>query len=136
MKGLGKKNADDEPLSRVTVLGINGYYDALWAWRCVGSEGEKPSRLFAIWGAQRAADFLKTPDIMEEDMVSSYDKIRAGDTVETSIPVLDGRKVTGTGVVIAVRNGYCIVDHCPNGIPWVFSELTENLRKIAPAQEE
>ena len=45
---LGKTEADDEPLSLLTILDSNGIDDALWALRAV--EGyDRDKRLYAVW---------------------------------------------------------------------------------------
>ena len=38
LAGLGKTRADDEPLSLIRILDINGFDDALWALRCLGDD--------------------------------------------------------------------------------------------------
>ena len=46
LTGLGKTQADDEPLAFIRILEINGLDDALWALRCV--DNQKELRLFAV----------------------------------------------------------------------------------------
>ena len=47
---LGKKGADDEPLSLLTILDSNGLDDALWCLRAM-PEHNKHWRLYAVWCA-------------------------------------------------------------------------------------
>jgi len=47
LKSLGKREADDEPLSLMHILESNGVKDAIWCLRCVRGE-DKKIRLFAI----------------------------------------------------------------------------------------
>jgi len=55
---LGKTEADDEPVSLLTILDSNGLDDALWCLRAV--EGyDKEIRLYAIWCA-RQVQYLMT----------------------------------------------------------------------------
>jgi hypothetical protein len=55
---LGKTQADDEPLSLLTILESNGLYDALWCLRaCDGIE--KEARLYAIACARRVQHLMK-----------------------------------------------------------------------------
>jgi len=57
--------------------------------------------------------------------------IQAGDMVETAVYVGCKRVPMGNGRVVAVRNGYCDVDHCyPYGAPWIYAETTNILKKI------
>ena len=54
---LGKTEADDEPLSLLTILESNGLDDALWALRAV--EGyDREIRLYAVWCARRVEHLL------------------------------------------------------------------------------
>ena len=52
LKSLGKKEADDEPLSLETILQSNGIADALWATRTL-PEHSKKWRLYAVWCARQ-----------------------------------------------------------------------------------
>jgi hypothetical protein len=47
---LGKTQADDEPLSFVTILESNGLDDTLWCC-CAAPEYDREWRLFAVWCA-------------------------------------------------------------------------------------
>ena len=47
LAGLGKTQADDEPLPFADILRINGLNDALWACRCEPQHA-KEWRLFAV----------------------------------------------------------------------------------------
>ena len=54
---LGKTEADDEPLSLLTILDSNGLNDALWCLRAV--EGyDKEIRLYAVWCARQVQDLM------------------------------------------------------------------------------
>jgi hypothetical protein len=48
LKHLSKTNADDEPLSFVTIINSNGFDDALWCCRSAPEYGRE-WRLFAVW---------------------------------------------------------------------------------------
>ena len=52
LKSLGKKEADDEPLSLETILHSNGIADALWVTRTL-PEHSKKWRLYAVWCARQ-----------------------------------------------------------------------------------
>lgn len=63
------------------------------------------------------------------------DEIRVGDMVETAVYVGMERRPTGSGKVVEVRSGYCMVDHCYSfagqyAAPWIYAEPTSHLRKI------
>ena len=52
LAGLGKTEADDEPLPFAKIVEINGLADALWATRSA-PEHDKDWRLFAVWCARQ-----------------------------------------------------------------------------------
>jgi hypothetical protein len=53
LSGLGKTEADDEPLPFARIVEVNGFADALWATRSA-PEHDKDWRLFAVWCARQA----------------------------------------------------------------------------------
>ena len=55
---LGKTQADDEPLSIITVLDSNGLDDALWCLRAVESH-DREIRLYAVWCARQAQHLMR-----------------------------------------------------------------------------
>lgn len=55
---LGKTNADDEPLSLLTILDSNGVDDCLWCLRSV-PEYDKEWRLFTVWCARKVQHLMK-----------------------------------------------------------------------------
>ena len=57
LKSLGKKEADDEPLSLETILHSNGIEDALWATRTL-PEHSKKWRLYAVWCARQVQHLM------------------------------------------------------------------------------
>ncbi len=60
LKHLGKTAPDDEPLSLLTVLESNGWYDTLWCFRAV--EGfDREIRLFAVFCARRVQHLMQDP---------------------------------------------------------------------------
>ncbi len=52
LRGLGKTQADDEPLPYATILRINGLDDALWCCRAE-PQYEREWRLYAVWCARQ-----------------------------------------------------------------------------------
>ena len=57
LRHLGKTQADDEPLSLITVLDSNGLNDALWCLRaCDGINRE--ARLYAVWCVRQVQHLL------------------------------------------------------------------------------
>ena len=58
LKHLGKTQADDEPLSFVTILDSNGLKDALWCCRAA-PEYDREWRLFAVWCVLQVKHLLK-----------------------------------------------------------------------------
>jgi len=57
---LGKTQADDEPLSIVTVLDSNGFDDALWCLRAVEGH-DREIRLYAVWCGRQVQHLMADP---------------------------------------------------------------------------
>lgn len=57
LAGLGKTEADDEPLPYARIVEINGLEDALWACRAEPQHA-KEWRLFAVWCARQVEHLL------------------------------------------------------------------------------
>jgi hypothetical protein len=60
LAGLGKTNADDEPLPFARILEINGILDALWCCR-VEPQYAREWRLFAVWSARQVQHLMTDP---------------------------------------------------------------------------
>ncbi len=60
LRHLGKAQADDEPLSIVTVLDSNGLDDALWCLRAVTGH-DRELRLYAVWCARQVQHLMTDP---------------------------------------------------------------------------
>ena len=60
LRHLGKTQADDEPLSIVTVLKSNGLDDALWCLRAVTGH-DREIRLYAVWCARQVRHLMTDP---------------------------------------------------------------------------
>ena len=59
LAGLNKTEADDEPLSLITILDINGLQDAIWALRCVDNQAQV--RRYAVWCARQVQHLMTDP---------------------------------------------------------------------------
>ena len=57
---LGKTQADDEPVSIVTILDSNGLDDALWCLKAVKGR-DREIRLFAVWCARQVQHLMTDP---------------------------------------------------------------------------
>ena len=57
LAGLGKTEADDEPLHYARIVEINGINDAIWACR-VEPQYAKEWRLFAVWCASQVKHLM------------------------------------------------------------------------------
>ena len=76
LKHLGKTEADDDPLSLLTVLESNGLDDALWCLRAV--EGHKKQiRRFACDCALDVIHLWDAPPIVKKYLETGDEKIRA-----------------------------------------------------------
>ena len=60
LRGLGKTQADDEPLPYADILRINGLDDALWCCRAE-PQYEREWRLYAVWCARRVQHLMTDP---------------------------------------------------------------------------
>lgn len=61
LRYLGKTQADDEPLSIVTVLDSNGAEDALWCLRAVPTDHDREIRIFTLWCARQVQHLMVDP---------------------------------------------------------------------------
>jgi hypothetical protein len=57
LRGLGETTADNEPLSILQILDINGLNDALWCLRAVENH-DKEIRLFSVWCARQVRHLM------------------------------------------------------------------------------
>ena len=57
---LGKTQADDEPVSIITILDSNGLDDALWCLKAVRGR-DREIRLFAVWCARQVQHLMTDP---------------------------------------------------------------------------
>ena len=60
LRHLGKTQADDEPVSLLTVLESNGLNDALWCLRAVDGH-QREMRLYAVWCARQVQHLMTDP---------------------------------------------------------------------------
>ena len=60
LRHLGKTQADDEPVSLLTILDSNGPDDALWCLRAVDGH-EREMRLYAVWCARQVQHLMTDP---------------------------------------------------------------------------
>ncbi len=60
LRHLGKIQADDEPVSMLTILNSNGLDDALWCLRAIDSH-QREMRLYAVWCARQVQHLMTDP---------------------------------------------------------------------------
>ena len=60
LRHLSKTQADDEPVSLLTILDSNGLNDALWCLRAVDGY-QREMRLYAVWCARQVQHLLTDP---------------------------------------------------------------------------
>ena len=60
LRHLGKTQADDEPVSLLTILDSNGLDDALWCLRAVDGH-KREMRLYAVWCARQVQHLMTDP---------------------------------------------------------------------------
>jgi hypothetical protein len=79
LRGLGKFQADDDPLWIDEVLNINGLGDAVWCLRAVGG-CDREIRMFAVWCARRVQHLATDPrSIAALDVVERHARGEASD---------------------------------------------------------
>lgn len=59
LRALGKTGPDNEPLTLLKILEINGFEDAIWALRCIESKYDNATRLFACFCARYVLDIFE-----------------------------------------------------------------------------
>ena len=82
LAGLGKTEADDEPLPYARIVEINGLEDALWACR-VEPQHTREWRLFAVWCA-RQVEHLMT-DQRSKDALSVAERHANGEASDKEL---------------------------------------------------
>ena len=60
LRHLDKTQADDEPVSLLTILDSNGLDDALWCLRAVDGH-QREMRLYAVWCARQVQHLMTDP---------------------------------------------------------------------------
>jgi hypothetical protein len=79
LRHLGKTEADDEPLSIVTILDSNGLNDALWCLRAVEGR-DREIRLYAVWCARQGQHLMRDPrSLTALDVAERYANGEASD---------------------------------------------------------
>ena len=77
LRNLGKTQADDEPLSIIDILDLNGLDDAIWCLRAVDGlravgDIDKDARLFAVWCARQVQHLMTAQSIAALDIAERY----------------------------------------------------------------
>lgn len=80
LKYLGKAQADDEPLSILTILDSNGLNDALWCLRAVEGR-DREIILYAVWCARRVPHLTDPRSVAALDAAERYARGEATDKV-------------------------------------------------------
>ena len=79
LRHLSKTQADDEPVSLLTILDSNGLDDALWCLRAVDGH-KKEMRLYAVWCARQVQHLMNDPrSLAALDMAERYANGQATD---------------------------------------------------------
>ena len=79
LAGLGKTEADDEPLPFAKIVEINGIYFAMWCCR-VEPQYAREWRLFAVWCARQVQHLMTDPrSIAALDVAERYARGEATD---------------------------------------------------------
>lgn len=82
LKGLGKTQADDEPLPFAKIVEINGLDDALWCCR-VEPQYTREWRLFAVWCARRVQHLMK--DQRSIDVIDVAERYASGEATDAEL---------------------------------------------------
>ena len=103
---LGKTQADDEPLSLLTIIDSNGLDDALWCLRAVEGR-DKEIRLFAVWCARQVQHLLK--DQRSLDALDVAERYANGEATDAELKdaweaAVDAARATAWNAVRAARS--------------------------------
>ena len=82
LAGLGKTQADDEPLSFARIVEINGLDDALWCCR-IEPQYAKEWRLFAVWCARQVEHL--NPDPRVKAAIDTAERYANGDATNDEL---------------------------------------------------
>ena len=82
LSGLGKTQADDEPLPFARIVEINGIDDALWCCR-VEPQYAKEWRLFAVWCARQVEHL--NPDPRVKAAIDTAERYAHGDATDSEL---------------------------------------------------
>lgn len=105
LDNLGKGEADDEPLSIITILESNGLEDALWALRAVDGY-DREIRLYAVWCARQVQHLMT--DQRSLDALDVAEKYANGDATDEELQAaraaaVDAAKAAGWDAARAAR---------------------------------
>lgn len=79
LRGLGKTEADDDPLPYARIVEINGLDDALWCC-CAEPQHAREWRLFAVWCARQVQHLMTdVHSLVALDVVERYAHDQATD---------------------------------------------------------
>ena len=82
LTGLGKTQADDEPLPFARIVEINGLDDALWCCRAE-PQYAKEWRLFAVWCARQVEHL--NPDPRVKTAIDTAERHAHGDATDSEL---------------------------------------------------
>ena len=82
LTGLGKTQADDEPLPFARIVEINGLDDALWCCRAE-PQYAKEWRLFAVWCARHVEHL--NPDPRVKTAIDAAERYAHGDATDSEL---------------------------------------------------
>ena len=82
LKHLGKKKADDEPVSLKTIFESNGIEDAIWCL-CAVDGIDREARLFAVWCARQVQHLME--DQRSIDALDIVEKFANGEAAQEEL---------------------------------------------------
>ena len=87
LTGLGKTQADDEPLSFARIVEINGLDDALWCCRAE-PQCAKEWRLFSVWSARQVEHL--NPDPRVKAAIDTAERYANGEATDSELAAAQG----------------------------------------------
>ena len=96
---LSKTQADDEPISIVTIINSNGLDDALWCLRAVKNH-DREIRLYAVWCARQVQHLMT--DKRSLDALDVAERFANG--LATAAELAAARAVAGDAAGAAARD--------------------------------
>jgi len=104
---LGKTQADDEPLSIITILDSNGLDDAIWCLRALKAR-DREIRLYAVWCARQVQHLMT--DKRSIDALEVAERFANGLATDEELAAASDAAWAAASAAWAAANGLATAD--------------------------